>query len=248
LINRPWVVAHHTWIARTDGRLSLVDRLKLQAIQAARNISVSRAIAAKLGVSSRVIPNPYRDDVFRRTNAGTREGDLVFVGRLVSDKGVDLLLDALAILKARGVNPRTTIVGAGPERDALDAQVRRLDLSVAFAGVKQRDDLVPILNAHRLLVVPSRWEEPFGVVALEGMACGCVPVVARSGGLPDAIGDAGVIFEKGDAQALAHCIEQLLRDETRLEDLRDHASAHLERHRAAVIAGEYLEVFAEALR
>ncbi len=239
LIRRPWVVAHHTWIARTDGRLAAVDRVKLRAIRHARNIAVSSAIAARLGAGARVIPNPYRDELFRRTNMGKRAGDVVFLGRLVSDKGVDLLLEAL-----RGRGLRATIVGEGPERAGLEAQARRLGLDVAFTGAKQGEELVAILNDHRLLVVPSRWEEPFGIVALEGMACGCVPVVARAGGLPEAVDTAGVVFEKG---GLADCLEALPGDEPRLEEMRRRAPAHLERHRPGVIARQYLEVLEEAV-
>ena len=121
-------------------------------------------------------------------------------------------------------------------------------MEATFAGVRKDAELVSLLNGHRLLVVPSRWEEPFGIVALEGMACGCVPVVARAGGLPEAVGDAGVTFEKGDARDLADCMERLLGDETRQEELRRLAPGHLERHRAAVISQQYLEVLEEALR
>jgi len=248
LIRRPWVVAHQTWIARMDGSRAAVDRLKLRAIRGARNVAVSRAIATTLGVEARLIPNPYRDEVFRRTNAGARVGDVMFLGRLVRDKGVDLLLDALGILKERGARPRTTIVGAGPEREALEAQARRLGIEATFAGARRDAELAAMLNGHRLLVAPSRWEEPFGVVALEAMACGCVPVVAGAGGLPEAVGEAGVTFEKGDPQGLAECLEGLLGDETRLEELRRRAPAHLDRHRAAVIAGRYLEVIEEVSR
>jgi len=223
-------VAHHTWIARMDGTLAAVDRLKLWAIRRAANVAVSKVIAAKLGVKARVIPNPYRDEVFRRTNMGTRDGDFMFLGRLVSDKGADLLLEALGMLKARA-----TIVGEGPERQALEAQARRLGIDVKFTGSRRGEELAAMLNNHR-------------VVALEAMACGCVPVVAAAGGLPEAVGDAGVTFEKGDARALAECLAGLLGDEARLEELRRRAPAHLERHRAAVVAGQYLEVIGKALK
>jgi len=240
IFRRPWVVAHHTWLARPDGRLAAQDRLKRKAICGARNIAVSKAIAAKLDVPARVIPNPWREEVFRSSNDGAREG-VIFVGRLVSDKGVDLLLEALAMLK----NVPATIVGDGPERGALESAAGS---GVRFAGVKRDGELAELLNQHRLLVVPSRWEEPFGIVPLEGMACGCVPVVAGSGGLPEAVGNAGVIFEKGNARALADCIGRLLADEAAVKDLRQRAPAHLERHRPGVIAAQYLQEIEEAAR
>ena len=242
-IRRPWVVAHHTCLARADGRVAAVDRLKQRVVRGASNVAVSTAIAARLDARARVIPNPYRDELFRRTDS-PRTADIIFVGRLVSDKGVDVLLDALGTLKRRGSPRRLTIVGDGPERAPLEAQAERLGVDARFAGVRRGEELAALLNEHRVLVAPSRWEEPFGLVALEGMACGCVPVVARSGGLPEAVGDAGVVFDKGDARALADCIEKL--DEGRIEALRRAAAPHLEKHRAESIARQYLEVLEEA--
>lgn len=244
VIRRPWVVAHHTWIARVDGRRALVDKVKLRAIKGARNVAVSGAIAAKLGVEARVIPNPYRDDVFRRTNEGAREGDVVFLGRLVSDKGVDILIGALGVLKERGIRLRTTIVGDGPEMGRL--KVLAEELEVSFVGVKRDGELVEVLNRHKVMVVPSRWEEPFGLVALEGMACGCVPVAAGVGGLPEVVGEAGVVFSGGDCSKLASSIEKLVCDPAELEKLREKAAAHLERFRAERIAGD-LQVLEEAV-
>ena len=78
-----------------------------------------------------------------------------------------------------------------------------LEAQVEFAGTKTGQELVALLNRHRIMVVPSRWQEPFGVVALEGIACGCVAIVARCGGLPDAVGRCGVTFEHEDVADLA---------------------------------------------
>jgi glycosyltransferase involved in cell wall biosynthesis len=107
--------------------------------------------------------------------------------------------------------------------------------------------LTGILNEHRLMVVPSRWQEPFGIVALEGIACGCVVVGSEDGGLRDAIGPCGVTFPNGDAKALAQTLFRLLTDEGRLSGYRTGAEAHLSRHRKAEVAKSYLEVFARAI-
>jgi len=107
---------------------------------------------------------------------------------------------------------------------------------------------VASLNEHRVLVVPSVWQEPFGVVALEAMACGCVPLVSRSGGLPDAAGAGGVTFELGDSADLAQGIDQLLADPVLLSRLRAASAAHLKRHTRERVAGDYLQVLAHACR
>jgi glycosyltransferase involved in cell wall biosynthesis len=241
LARRPWVVAHHTWIARTDGRRGLRDRLKLRLLRRARNISISNAIAGHLGVPSRVIGDPYDGVVFKTDPHTVRDGDLIFVGRLVSDKGAALLLDALHLLKAKGVARTLTLVGDGPERAVL--QARAVGLDVRFVGVLRGCELAVQLNRHCVLVVPSLWNEPFGIVALEGIACGCAVVGSAGGGLPDAIGPCGVTFPNGDAAALADCLSR----ELPMDEFRRAAPAHLTRYRAAVVARAYLEVFEEAL-
>jgi glycosyltransferase involved in cell wall biosynthesis len=246
LLRRPWVVAHHTWIPATG----MAAGLKRWAIRHASNIAVSHAVAESLPVDCTIVPNPYADDVFVRIDGMERTRELVFVGRLVSDKGVDVLIDALGVLAKQGQRVGLTVIGDGPELPTLRRQVDALGITsqVHFAGRRTGADLVAALNEHRVLVVPSVWQEPFGVVALEAMACGCVPLVSRSGGLPDAAGAAGVVFESGDSQALAQAIEELLGDAELLNRLSAAGPAHLARHTRDRVARDYLQVMADAYR
>lgn len=243
LARKPWVIAHHIWISRTDGGLSWRDHLKLTLLRRARNIAVSHAIAARLGVPATVVGNPYRNEIFHRDPAITRDLDLIFVGRLVSEKGADLLLDALTSLPMR-----LTIVGSGPEEPALKAQVDRLGLShrVVFAGVKTNTELASLLNRHRIIVLPSRFEEPFGISALEGIACGCVAVGARGGGLPDAIGPCGVTFARGDVADLARVLADLWTAD--LTPFHSSAPAHLAQFEARQVAAKYLRELQASVR
>lgn len=245
-LRRPWVVAHHTWIPRTG----LAARAKRLLLPFASHIAVSHAIADDLPVASSVLPNPYADDRFQQIAGAAREGQLVFVGRLVSDKGVDVLLDTLGSLRRRGRQVRLTIIGDGPEEQALRRQASKLGIAgqVEFAGRRVGTALVDSLNAHQVLVMPSMWEEPFGVVALEAMACGCVPLVARSGGLPDAVGAAGRVVPRGDREALANAIEALIDNPAALNQYRAEAAAHLARHTRERVAREYLRVLDDAHR
>lgn len=246
VVRRPWVVAHHTWIPR-DG---LAARLKRRVLRHASHIAVSKAVAQSLPVPCAVVPNPYADDVFMPVDGVQRTGELVFLGRLVSDKGVHILLDALALLARRGKRVQLSVVGEGPEEPALREQVNALGLGdqVTFVGRRGGAELVALLHAHQVLVVPSVWEEPFGVVVLEAMACGCVPLVARSGGLPDAVGMAGVVVEQGDSEALAQGIGELLGNAQALGRCRAAAPAHLARHTRDRVARAYLQVIEDAHR
>ncbi|HVG22482.1 MAG TPA: glycosyltransferase family 4 protein [Blastocatellia bacterium] len=250
LKRRPWVVAHNAWYTRPDGGLALQDRLKHFAARFATGISVSHAVAAHVSTPSKVIPNTYREDIFYARPEISRDKDLVFLGRLVSSKGADLLLEALAHLKNRGLSPALTVVGGGPEEGNLRRLSKELGVAgqVEFVGVKSGEELSGILNAHKILVVPSRWQEPFGIVALEGIACGCVIVGSEGGGLKDAIGPCGVTFPNEDVGGLARALADLLVAPDRLAAFRANAESHLSRHKTEDVAKAYLQVFESAIR
>jgi glycogen(starch) synthase len=246
LMSRPWVVAHHTWIPATG----LAARVKRRLLRFAHNIAVSRAVAASLPVGCEVIGNPYADDVFHALQGRARNVDMLFVGRLVSDKGLSVLLAALGELALRGTRPRLTVVGDGPEAPALRTQCESLGIAaqVTFAGWRSSVELAELFHAHRMLLVPSVWEEPFGIVALEALACGCVPVVARSGGLPEAVGPCGIVLPRGDMRAWVNGIQTLLEGSASLDECLRHAPAHLERHTRDRVSQAYLDVLVHAHR
>jgi len=241
LVRRPWLTSHHSWYCRVDGRIAWQARLKRRAVRFSTSVAVSRALADDLGGGTYVITNPYREDVFRLLPEVARDRDLVFLGRLVSDKGMDVLLDALAILDREGIAPRLTVVGDGPERPRLAAQAERLGIAgrVDFLGTRTGEELVRLLNAHRILVAPSRYREPFGNVAVEAIACGCVVVGSEGGGLPEAMGRCGRTFPNGDAAALARVLAELLGDPAAVAALRRDARAHLAPHKSGVVAAAY---------
>lgn len=244
IIPRPLVVAHHTWYRRCNGSLNWQDHLKNFVTRFATNIPVSHALAESISAPSTVIPNSYREDIFYEMPEISRDKDLVFLGRLVSDKGVNLLLDALAQLKPMGLSLKLTIIGSGPEESKLRQQAQNLEIlnQIHFAGVKVEHELARLLNAHQIMVVPSLWDEPFGIVALEGIACGCVIVGSEGGGLKDAIGSCGVTFPNGNVEELTQIIFDLLTHPEKLTTYRQKAEWHLARHTSKAVAKEYLEV------
>lgn len=244
LVPRPWVVAHHSWYRRPNGSIAWQDRLKRVLLRFATGIAVSRAVAQDLSVPSIVIGNCYDDAVFRPLAGVARTRELIFVGRLVSDKGVPDLIGALGLLAQRGQRPRLTIVGAGPEETRIRHEIRAAGLEdqVELVGTKAGHELAALLNAHQILVVPSRYNEPFGIVALEGIACGCVVVGSSGGGLNEAIGPCGVTYPNGDVSLLASRLESVLRDPRSLERYRQVAARHLVRYSRRHVVGEYLRV------
>jgi glycogen synthase len=243
LCPRRWIVAQHTWLVNPGQKSSFSSRIKLFTIRFARVICVSRAIATQFDNRATVIGNPYSDALFRIIPAERRSNDLFFVGNLGVVKGVDILLRALSLLVKRRVPATLTIVGDGPEEARLKALSEELGLSpfVRFLGALRGEDLAREYNRHTVSAVPSQWLEPFGVVALEAIACGCIVVGSNGGGLADAIGPVGLTFPNGNVDALADALQSALKEETYLS-LRKHAAAHLEKHKAQVVANRYLEV------
>jgi glycogen(starch) synthase len=238
------VVVHQTWIRSTRGEIDLRARLKRLLLASVTNVAISRPVAEDIGHDCMIIPNPYRDRLFRLRPEITRDRTLIFLGRLVSDKGADLLLRALGILRTQGLEPDLTIVGAGPETENLSALSRELALQhqVSFVGQKTGEELVHLLNQHRIMVIPSRWAEPFGVVALEGIACGCAIIASEAGGLKEAIGPCGLMFENGNESSLADALKRMLSGRAVEDSFRRVAAEHVAKFKAERVARQYLHL------
>ena len=118
-----------------------------------------------------------------------------------------------------------------------------LESQVQFSGAQSGAELTHALNEHQILVVPSRYDEPFGVVALEGIACGCAVIGSSGGGLPEAIGPCGITFPNGDIAALEKALELLLTQPNERERLTAAAPGHLAQFQPHLIANRYLELF-----
>ncbi|MEM6755644.1 MAG: glycosyltransferase family 4 protein [Planctomycetota bacterium] len=144
-----------------------------------------------------------------------------FVGRTGREKGVDLLLDAALRLAEHRRDFAVQIVGANNfDRFVADAyqaelsarcdRLTGLGIEVRRPGHVDRHRLPEFFRRAHVHVVPSRWEEPFGMTASEGMASGLATVVARSGGLPEVVGNAGLMFDIEAVDQLADRMTTLL--------------------------------------
>ncbi len=147
-----------------------------------------------------------------------REG-LLYVGRLVEKKGVPILLRAMAILKERGLEPKLTIVGDGPDRgDILQlASELKLDADVVFTGAMSNDKLPDFYRKASIFILPSIVssdgdQEGLGLVTVEAMACGCPVVASALPAVLDVIDDGinGLLTEPGCAESLAERIASLI--------------------------------------
>lgn len=141
---------------------------------------------------------------------------VVFAGRLVPEKGVDVLLRAFARLPADVGRSELLVAGDGPERRRLARLATELGLGerARFTGHLDRDALDRQLAGAWVQVVPSLWEEPFGLVATEAMARGTAVVASAAGGLKEIVihDETGSLVPPGDVEALAAALGRLLRD------------------------------------
>lgn len=250
VIKKPHIVAVRTWINRPSGNREWRDKLKIKWLKRANAvIAVSQEIKNSTMEGAVVIGNPYRDNLFIANKQAIRKRDFVYLGRLVSDKGVDLAVSLLNLLnKQQGRKYNLTVIGKGPELENLKKMTVQFGLAqyVNFTGPLEGKELVKSLNRHKYLLIPSRWKEPFGNIALEGMACGCLPIVSNGGGLPDAVGNAGVVFRRNDINSFFEKVKELLEHPNFETSLRNNFDSHLEAHRADVISQRYFDIITEA--
>lgn len=251
LVRKPKVVALHTWIEVPGERAELSKKIKkILLFDYYAVIACSKKIKEYTFKKSLVIENAY-DTTLYRDFKGIKTKDFVFLGRLVSDKGADMCFELIHELKKLdGKEYSLTIIGDGPEMEPLKELtiIHNISHQVRFLGFLTGQAIVSELNAHRFLLVPSRWEEPFGIVALEGMACGCIPIVSDGGGLPDAVGSAGVVFERNSLDSLVQSTIQLLEDEKKQENLRQLAIVHLSLHTEKKVSERYFDVILNTLK
>ena len=247
-LRKPIVIAHHGMLDRGNGKRGWQERIKCAMLPFCRNIAISNAVAQALPVKSTIIHDPFEPGEFAHHEAGERSRDIVFLGRLVSDKGCELVLRALAILRRDGICPSFTVIGDGPEMPALRRMTAELALSdqVTFTGAMGAGRGREIAR-HKVMVIPSDWEEPFGVVALEGLAAGCALAASRAGGLPEAVGPCGLLFPRGDAGALAGALKELLASPSLRQKLISRSPRHLQEFRPETVAKRYLEFFEAVL-
>jgi glycogen(starch) synthase len=119
------------------------------------------------------------------------------------------------------------MAGDGPDKGMLEALARRLGLAghVEFPGWVAPDRVASVINMSTLVVMPSRWPEPFGLVALQAAQMGRPVVACRVGGLPAVVehGRTGLLVPADDEQAMADAIERLLSDPLSVKRMGEHA-------------------------
>ncbi|GBQ67879.1 hexosyltransferase [Ameyamaea chiangmaiensis NBRC 103196] len=161
-----------------------------------------------------------------------RQPLILFVGRMVADKGADAFVRACRAVLPTAPGWRARMIGADrfgddspmtPFLRALEPQAHAA--GVELAGYQPHAAVLHAMAQASVVVVPSRWPEPFGMTALEAMACGAAVIGGTRGALPDVIGEAGVCVDPDVPDALEHALTLLLNDAPRRRALGDAGRA-----------------------
>ena len=217
--NLPRVLTLHSPI-RPAGKDGLQVRL---AADADRVVAVSQAqydaaattmpmVRSKLSVIPNALPLPNLSPA----DLPFAPPVLLGVGRLVSDKGFDVAVRSLARLRDRGTIARLTIAGNGPEKSNLESLGRDLGVAdqVKFVNWVMPKHVASLINTATVVLMPSRWPEPFGLVALQAAQMGRPTIASAVGGLPEIVehGLTGLLVEPNDEHVLAEAIQVVLSD------------------------------------
>jgi glycosyltransferase involved in cell wall biosynthesis len=254
LSSKPLVTTMHgsdVRLARRSAWAPLLFRrvmARSSAVTAVSGYLASVAVSMSAGLKVAVEPMPVNVELFspgERAAPGSGSPDrFLFVGRLNEQKGIALLLHALA---ATASHASLDVVGDGDGRSAREADARTLGLGdrVRWLGAQSQEQLVPLYRAATAVVIPSE-DEGLGLVAVEAQLCGTPVIAFRSGGIPDVVSDGatGLLTPPGDVRALAAAMDAMLaRSDKGASMGRAGREAALARFSPKVAASHYRSIY-----
>lgn len=225
--------------SRFEASHSLRSMSRLICVSASLAAQLSAALPPSLRGRVRTVGNGVDTRQFFPA-AGERDpGPLrvMFVGRAIPQKGVDILLTAAGLLQRADIE--YLIVGShgfdgaaklSPYEQKLRTLAARTTSTVHFKPFVDRAQLPALLQRADVLVIPSRWAEPSGLTVGEGLATGVPVVAASAGGIPEVLGDAGVLFDPAQPGQLADAIGALADDPGRRNRLGQAGRRRAEQH------------------
>jgi glycosyltransferase involved in cell wall biosynthesis len=251
LSSRPLVTTMHGSDVRLARRSAWAPMLfrrvmaKSAAVTAVSSYLAAEAAEMSAGLNVTVEPMPVDVELFSPGAAPRSATRLLFVGRLNKQKGIALLLQALA---ASTSGASLDVVGDGDDLASLQSGARSLGIAerVQWLGAKSQEQLAPLYRAAAAVVIPSE-DEGLGLVAVESQLCETPVIAFRSGGLQDVIanGDTGVLTAPGDVRALAAAVDTMLQRTDKGAALgRAGRAAALARFTPKIAAEHYASIYA----
>jgi glycogen(starch) synthase len=215
----PTLFTIHEPPSPAEGANSLVGRTMLEAKRVAAvsqaSLSQARQLVPAIAPHSSVIYNGLEMPPAPIPRFVSDPPSLLCIGRLIKEKGFDLAIQALGEIRKVFPEVRLVIAGDGRERQPLEQQVEGSGMNdaVEFTGWCQPEKIPALIEAATIVLIPSRWEEPFGLVALQAAQRARPVIAARTGGIPEVVvhGETGLLFEKENPTELAQQVIHLLR-------------------------------------
>ncbi len=240
-VARPLVAGAGAWLPVSTRAQTLLERLGADPVRCfvvPNAPDVARFAAARADVAARA--------ALRAELGAGDEPVTLFVGRLIPAKGLDVLLEAAALLRPA---PILWIAGGGPEAPRLAAAARALGPRVRFLGEQPYERVVGLCAAADVIALPSI-HEPYGVALHEGMAAGCAALASAAVGAAGDLVEEGVsghVVPAGDVTSLARAWADLVGDRERLAARGRAAAARAETRGQAFAAAQVERAVAAAL-
>lgn len=253
----PIVLALHNLAETMDGTRTVAERMalerRLDAIVCNSNHvrdrfldgldreSATRVLTIHRGLPLSALPEPLPH--------GERQREILFVGRLSPDKGADTFVQAAALALPRLPGWSARMIGPTWFREkhrdsdfAAGLRPAAAAAGITMAGFLENDAVLHAMTRAAIVVVPSRWIEPFARVALEALACGAALIASPRGGIPEAAGDAALYAEPDDPAALADAMCRVALDDGLRADLHARALVQAARFNIAETAARWAEL------
>lgn len=215
------------------------------------NIAVTQWVASRQPLLRQsVIYNPFPLDKFSKVKHSEQIYDFIYVGRIVSEKGLPDLLKAFALVLKRHEKATLAIVGDGNWKDKVVELSRDAGISsnTFFMGRKTGEALLDVIAQSKIAVVPSVWEEPMGGVALEMLAAGKNVIVSRNGGMSECVGNAGLTFENGNHEELSSRMLQLYEAPDLQQSLKTRALDQLRKFDPLMLTHQYIKLYQQVFK
>jgi glycosyltransferase involved in cell wall biosynthesis len=219
------------------------------------NIAATHWVAKRQPLKNQVVAyTPYPTNRFKGANNINSDFiyDFIYVGRLVSEKGLPELINAFNLLVSTPnyQDKKLAIVGSGRMKQKLEEMIEDLHLqaNIFLLGSKFGSELVEIIGQAKIGIVPSAYEEPMGGVSLELLAAGKNIIVSEFGGHAECVGDAGLKFKNGDHKSLFECMLRLLTDDVLAKQQRENALAQVEVFNELELTRKYARIYSDVIK
>lgn len=210
--------------SRVDSVITVSDYIRRQIAASSQRLA-NKSVTVHNGVNQTLYrPGSGCEPSEQAEPTGRVPGSIVFVGRVVADKGVHILLQAIEQLLHQGQKLQLSVIGGSRFGSTSQSSYeqkchqhaaklnQQYPGSVQFTGYLANDKLAQELGKAEIFCAPSVWDDPCPLAPLEAMAAGLPVVATRSGGIPETVGDAGILVGKGAVDELREALGKLLQD------------------------------------